>query len=323
MKQQDFENRYKQQWQQFENLLAFIHEKKASEEDLAEFTPLYRRMCQFSSLSKERKYSPHLVDYLNDLVLQGHQKLYTKKSSLTLNIIRFVVADFPITMRENQVYFWLAAALLYLPMLVMGLLVYFNAELIFSVMPADQVSSVESMYDPATRVLGREREADTDILMFGFYIKNNIGIGFRTFASGILFGLGSLFFLIYNGVSIGATAGHLTHLGYTETFYPFVVGHSSFELTAIAISGAAGLLLGWALIAPGQLTRLDSLRQAAKIAIKLVYGVILMLIIAAFLEAFWSSNTSIPITVKYSVGAMFWGLIIVYFLYSGRRKDWT
>ena len=69
-------------------------------------------------------------------------------------------------------------------------------------------------------------------MMFGYYIKNNIGISFRTFAGGMLFGLGSVFFLVYNGLAIGATAGHLTQAGFASTFYPFVAGHGSFELTA-------------------------------------------------------------------------------------------
>ena len=43
--------------------------------------------------------------------------------------------------------------------------------------------------------------------MFGFYIRNNIGIAFRTFASGIFAGLGSVFFLALNGVFIGVAAG--------------------------------------------------------------------------------------------------------------------
>ena len=30
--------------------------------------------------------------------------------------------------------------------------------------------------------------------MFGYYVMNNIGIAFQTFASGLLFGLGTLFF---------------------------------------------------------------------------------------------------------------------------------
>lgn len=319
MKQQDFEDRYQHEWRHFEVLLEAIRNNDVNEEGLAQFTPLYRRLCQLSSLSKARQYSPYLVDYLNDLVLLGHQRLYANNTSSAYNIIRFIVTDFPSAIRKNSVFFWLAMALFYLPTIIMALLVYFNPELIFSVMPAGQVSEIEFMYDPANNVIGRTREAETNILMFGFYIQNNIGIGFRTFASGILFGIGSLFFLIYNGVSIGATAGHLTHLGYTDTFFPFVCGHSAFELTGIAISGAAGLQLGWALIAPGQLTRLDALRRASATAITLVYGVILMLTIAAFLEAFWSSNTAIPISVKYVVALSFWSLVILYFLFSGRR----
>ncbi|WP_331351678.1 stage II sporulation protein M, partial [Cellvibrio sp. UBA7671] len=82
------------------------------------------------------------------------------------------------------------------------------------------------------------RESSTNIEMFGFYISNNIGVSFRTFASGILFGVGSIFFLVYNGLLMGAVSGHLTNAGFTETFFTFVVGHGSFELTAICISGA-------------------------------------------------------------------------------------
>ena len=41
--------------------------------------------------------------------------------------------------------------------------------------------------------------------MFGFYIFNNVRIGFQTFASGLVFGLGTILYLLYNGVFIGAT----------------------------------------------------------------------------------------------------------------------
>ncbi|MEO4017989.1 stage II sporulation protein M, partial [Pseudomonas rossensis] len=75
--------------------------------------------------------------------------------------------------------------------------------------------------------LGRsaERAASEDWVMFGYYIMHNIGIAFQTFASGLLFGLGSAFFLFFNGLMIGAVAGHLTHIGYGQTFWSFVVGH--------------------------------------------------------------------------------------------------
>jgi len=176
------------------------------------------------------------------------------------------------------------------------------------------------MYDPGAERLGRERQADTDLAMFGFYIQNNIGIGFKAIASGLTLGIGTIIVLIYNGISIGTVAGHLTALEFTDPFYSFVIGHSSFELTAIALSGAAGLKLGFSLLAPGHLSRLDSLHQAAKEAVQYVYGIAFMLLIAAFVEAFWSSKTTLPLEVKYSVGTVLGFVVIGYFLLLGRER---
>jgi len=157
-------------------------------------------------------------------------------------------------------------------------------------------------------------------VMFGYYIMHNIGIAFQTFASGLLFGLGSVFFLIFNGLMIGAVAGHLTYVGYGQTFWSFVIGHGAFELSAIALAGAAGLKLGWALVAPGRLPRAESLRLAARKSVLLICGVMLFLLIAAFIEAYWSSMTRPSYQTKYLVGAALWLLVVIYFVFAGRRR---
>ncbi|MGH8552673.1 MAG: stage II sporulation protein M, partial [Methylococcales bacterium] len=95
--------------------------------------------------------------------------------------------------------------------------------------------------------------------------------------------------------------------------------HGSFELTAIVISGMAGLNLGAALLRPGQLSRMASLKKASNSSMKMVYGVILMLVIAAFIEAFWSSKRAIDPIAKFQVGAALWAFVAVYFLFAGRR----
>jgi uncharacterized membrane protein SpoIIM required for sporulation len=156
--------------------------------------------------------------------------------------------------------------------------------------------------------------------MFGYYVMHNIGIAFQTFAAGLVFGLGSVFFLIFNGLIIGAVSGHLTEIGYGQTFWSFVIGHGAFELTAIALAGAAGLQLGWALIAPGQLTRGESLRLAARKSVQMLCGVMIFLLIAAFIEAYWSSTTVITPWVKYLVGAVLWLLVGTYLGFAGRNR---
>jgi uncharacterized membrane protein SpoIIM required for sporulation len=155
--------------------------------------------------------------------------------------------------------------------------------------------------------------------MFGYYIYNNIGLGFRTFAGGVLLGIGSAFMLVLNGVFIGAASGYLTARGFIETFYTFIAGHGAFELTGIVLAGVAGLKLGWAVVAPGRSSRVESLRQAAAGGVRLILGVAALLVLAAFIEAFWSSNRTIPADIKYAAGAIGWLLVSLYLTRAGRR----
>jgi len=193
-------------------------------------------------------------------------------------------------------------------------------EMVYSILDQNTVAKIESMYDPALEKFGRERQSDSDFLMFGYYIKNNIGIAFQCFAGGIIATLGTLFFIIYNGIFFGAIDGHIINVGYQETFYSFVAGHSSYELTGIVLSGAAGLQLGWAVISPGNYSRRQALINAGKKSMQLVYGAIFLLLIAAFVEAFWSSMSSIPSMTKYVVGIAGWILVVAYLTLMGRGR---
>ena len=322
MKQHLFEQRHTADWQRFSALLEQLEQGKAEAKACENFAAEYRHLCQHLALAEERGYSSHLIDQLQHLAMRGHQQFYRHRSHLGAQMIGFILAGFPQLVRRE----WrsvLAGCLLFFGSLItMGLLTWQFPELIYGLLDPAQVSDMERMYDPDARRIGRfsERDAADDWMMFGFYIMNNIGIAFQTFASGLLFGLGSLFFLLFNGLMIGAVAGHLTRIGYSETFWSFVIGHGAFELTAIAFAGAAGLKLGWALLAPGRLSRSEALRQTAKHSIQLVAGVIFFLTIAAFIEAFWSSMTYTTPTIKYIVGAALWLLVIVYFVFAGRHR---
>ena len=289
MKQSLFENRHKVEWERFSLTLDGLERGKKTS-GASSFPADYRRLCHQLALARERGYSSFLVDSLQQLALRGHQQLYRQRGQLGAKALAFILADFPRLVRE-QWHFVLAAGLLFFASLIgFALLVYWFPELIYNLIPAEQVRQMQEMYNPESGQLGRtpERAASEDWVMFGYYIMHNIGIAFQTFASGLLFGLGSAFFLVFNGLMIGAVAGHLTHIGFGQTFWSFVIGHGAFELTAIVLAGAAGLQLGWALIAPGRLRRAEALRTAARTSVGLICGVMLFLVIAAFIEAYWS-----------------------------------
>ncbi|RZI30700.1 stage II sporulation protein M [Pseudomonas orientalis] len=320
MKQSLFESRHQQQWQTFAEQLKQLERGKACE--VTDFPYHYRRLCQHLALAQERGYSSYLVDRLQQLALRGHQQLYRHRSQTTANVVAFILADFPRLVREQWCFVLIASLLFFGSLLGIALLVYLFPDLIYSIVSPQQVAEMQSMYDPAASRLGRaaERASSEDWMMFGYYVMHNIGIAFQTFAAGLLFGLGSVFFLVFNGLTIGAVSGYLSEIGYGQTFWSFVIGHGAFELSAIALAGAAGLQMGWSLIAPGPLARSESLRLAARKSVQMLCAVIVFLLIAAFIEAYWSSTTSIAPWIKYLVGSALWLLVAAYLIFAGRTR---
>ncbi|MGH1485562.1 MAG: stage II sporulation protein M [Cellvibrionaceae bacterium] len=327
MRQAEFERKYKSFWDTCRKNIALLNDKKArkefSDEELSAINSQlpsdYRSLCQHLAICKSRRYTPFLTDQLNILVKQGYDILYANKFHRTGQLLNFIYSGFPAVLQANLRFVGLAAALFLVPGILMWLASFFNEDMLYSLMDPANVRSLEHMYDPVNNKLGRERQADSDLMMFGFYIQNNIGISFRCFASGIFFGLGSIFFLVFNGLAIGGSAGHIANIGFSETFYPFVIGHGALELTAIVFSGAAGLKIGYALIAPGSYTRITALQIAAKEAIKIIYGSTIMLFIAAFIEAYWSSSSTLSITTKLSVGTVLW-ILVMYYCFVNRTR---
>lgn len=314
MKQQSFEQQHQKAWEDIERLL----EKPRSVENSSLCAEHYMQLCQQLALSKQRLYDASLVERLNKLVMRLYRELYRYRSESRLNLYTLFAREFPLALYRHRFFIVVALLVFVLPGVIAGLWVFFDDTAIYSILDFSDVRQIEQMYDPAASKFGRERESETDIMMFGFYIQNNISVAFRCFSAGLLLGIGTLFVLLFNGLHIGSVAGHLTRLDYVDTFYPFVVTHGAFELTAIVFSGAAGLKLGYVILNPGPYSRLSALRQAGREAIPMLYGIVLMLVIAAFIEAFWSSSASLPISVKYSVGGICWFLVLLY-CFSGRR----
>lgn len=314
MKQKTFEQLHQPTWDKIEQALKAPREANNS----SVLSDNYMLLCQHLALAKQRMYSNTLIERLNKLVLSVYREIYRYQRTSRFNFFAFFLKNFPLAIYQHRNFVWLSLFLFLVPGLISGLWIYLDEFAIYSVIDGPDVRSVEKMYDPAAEVFGRERESDTDIFMFGFYIKNNISIAFNCFAGGLVGGIVTVLVLIFNGLHIGSIAGHLTRLEYFDTFYPFVITHGSFELTAIVFSGAAGLKLGYSILNPGAFSRLTALKLAGRESVTMVYGIFLMLVIAAFIEAFWSSSSSIPNMVKYSVGAFCWLLVILY-SFSGRR----
>jgi len=326
MKQFDFEKKYSSFWNDLEeNVLtdfsSLTDVKSVSNNNSESFPEDYRLVCHHLSLARSRHYSPLLVERLEKLVMHAHQLFYKRKSHLLTSVLIYFTCDFARAVRKEWCWIMLSSVLFFGTFFGMLISLQYYPDMVYTVISGEQLAQMESMYDPSQEKIGRNQSASSDFQMFGFYIFNNTGIGLRTFASGLLFGVGTIITLIFNGLTIGGVAGYLTFIGYGSTFWPFVSGHSAMELSAIVLAGAAGFKLGFSIISPGRKSRLLSLRDNAKQAVYIMYGVAGMFVIAAFIEAYWSSMSDIPALIKYSVGIINWVLLLCYFIFVGRARD--
>lgn len=325
MRQVEFERRYAPLWQSFADWLEQRKKRKKGGETeteglgAADVPMVFRALCSHLALARDRQYSPFLVDRLNQLVLAGHQVFYGASTSWFNAPWQFLGTEFPATVRAERQLICLAGLLFFGPFIGIAVAIQLFPELAPLLLSPADMGLMESMYRPEVDRLGM-RESSTNVTMFGHYIWNNVRIGFQTFAGGMLLGLGSVFFLLYNGLYIGAILGYLTHIGLGPQIGSFVAGHSALELLAIVVSGAAGLKLGSALLAPGRRSRRRALVEHARIALKLMLGAALMFVAAALVEAFFSPLNLPDPTPKYLVGALMWVLLLAYFWRAGGRR---
>jgi uncharacterized membrane protein SpoIIM required for sporulation len=314
----DFEAAYAPLWTELEAVIRVAETKRKF--DGARLATLYRRVCEHLALAQARAYPIHLTQRLESLTQSAHRLIYRQHDYGLARFARLALVDFPEAVRAHRVYLLVSALMFVLPLLAAGWAAYRDPGFILHLLDASAVQQFDSMYSDSAESLGRTRSAGDDWQMFGFYIMHNIGIGFRCFAAGIFAGVGSAAVVVFNGVQIGAVGGYLIAAGHAENFCSFVITHSAFELTAIVLAGAAGLRLGYAWVAPGRYTRLESLRLAARHAVVIVYGVIGLLLVAAAIEAFWSSARWIAPAVKYGVGGACWVLVLAYLGWQGRPR---
>lgn len=326
MRQDAFVARHQGEWLAFEQWLDARGESARRARRSRELAALpdrdvparYRRLTQQLALAQRRGYSPQLVARLQALMQRGHAVLYRTPPVRWARVAEFFLAGFPRLVREEWRCMLAAAVLLYLPMVLVFAAIQWHPDLSSTLFSPEQLAQFERMYDPADPARKLGRDDGTDVAMFGFYVFNNVSIAFRTFASGALAAVGSIFVLVSNGLVIGGVAGHLQAVGHGDPFWRFVCGHSAFELTAIVIAGGAGLQIGLALLAPGQRRRVDALVEAGRRGALLCAGVFAMLVAAAFVEAFWSSIAWMPAAVKYGVAAVLWAVVGVWLGRGGR-----
>jgi uncharacterized membrane protein SpoIIM required for sporulation/uncharacterized RDD family membrane protein YckC len=260
--------------------------------ELPEFAARYREVAADLARARTYRASPPVLARLERLVASGHNALYRDERRTAGQVWRFLIAECPAAIIQTRRALLLAFLAFFLPAVAGYLLLKERPALAEEVLPTVMLERADAGVERQQQGKGYfEAEAEARPFMASAIMTNNLGVAFRCFAGGIFLGVGSLVLLAYNGLAMGALSGHYGNHGLLGYLWTFVVGHGVLELFAIWVAGAAGFLLGRAIIAPGDLTRGDALVLTGRVAMRMIGAVIILLVVAGLIEGFVSAST--------------------------------
>jgi uncharacterized membrane protein SpoIIM required for sporulation len=281
--------------------------------ELREFGLLYRQVAADLSAVRSDRASGTLEEYLNRLLSRAHNRIYSGRKAGFASVARFMAWEYPRIFRRLFP-FVLTSTLIFLAGAALGtLLTLARPEFMRLLLGPAMLETIDHHQMWTHSILSMKPQASTAIL------TNNIGVSFMAFAGGIAGGLGTLYFMFFNGLEMGVVSTACARAHMALDLFSFVAAHGALELPSIFIAGGAGLRLGAGLLFPGMLSRKDSLALAAKDAIRLLAGVVPLLFVAGMLEAFLSPSGA-PVGLKFAVGAVLLTGLGLWLAEGGRDK---
>ena len=306
-------------WQELQLLLFRLETTRPGRmvpEEVLRLGELYRAACADLMLAEAHDLPRETVAYLDALVGRAHNAVYRTRGFRWRDWAALVLDEVPRRLRADPL-LRVSALVFWGLFLLCGLLAAADPEFTRRVVGEQMVDQMEAMYDEP--LAGNKKMARNDAAMAGFYIWHNAGIGLGCYAQGLLLGIGTLYTLSSNAITLGAVFGHMARVPQGANFYTFVTAHGPFELTAIVFSGAAGLRLGSGLIITRGESRLASLRREAARSLPTAGVAVILFVLAAFLEGFVSAS-ALPFAFKATIAVASAALLLIYLLVPGRGR---
>ncbi|MEZ5346878.1 MAG: stage II sporulation protein M [Pyrinomonadaceae bacterium] len=308
----------KNNWQRLEELLAKTEGvsglRALPRVEVRELGELYRRSAADLAIARAETRDPKLISYLNSLVIRTHGKVYRAEAQGVSLVWKFFAEDFPRTFRETGSLIFLAFAL-FTGFGIASFILCYSDMNFADVMGLDSIRlSAESNQQWWLRLNDANQLGASEIL------TNNILVSFLAFAWGAFFGIGTIYVLITNGLMIGGVLGvcYRANPDFGNALVTFMVGHGVVELSCIFIAAGAGMMIGYSLINPGDLTRGEALKKNGIKAVQLAIGCACLLVIAGIIEGFLSPANIHP-AFKYGTGILTGIAMYGYLLFAGKN----
>ena len=271
----------------------------------------YRQLMSDLAIARRDFPDDQLTASLNALAARAHLRFYRAPAGSWRGLGRFFTVEFARRLRAAGGYLLVAALLLLVPA-AWAYVSALHSETLRAALVPPQLRAVMERGQTWTDLPPAARPA-----MAALIFTNNIRVSFFAFAGGVLFGAGTAYVLVANGLFIGAVLGAAQWYGVGLALGAFVSPHGYLELTLVVIAGAAGLMLGDALLRPGLRRRRDALTLAGRRSLALALGAAPLFVLAGLIEGLVSPS-GLPAEIKLALGPLVWASVMAGLLWLGR-----
>jgi uncharacterized membrane protein SpoIIM required for sporulation len=312
---QYFMKQHRSTWNQLEQILPLFAKspQKIKAQQIDQLTQLYKKAS--NHLAHMRTYHPQdeITFYLNQLVSQAHHAVFQEQYKSKHQLGYFFKIYFPLLILNRQRFILLAFALFMIGALSGFISIWTDPSNLYTVIP----KSIAGQIDP--NHIGSGLAELPHASVSAAIMSNNIRVAVFAFVGGITFGIATVYFMIYNGLLVGALAAVYWQAGKSYVFWAYILPHGIIELTAIFIAGGAGLYMGYKMFVPGQHPWRLQLIRTAKESVQLLMGTIPLFVIAGIIEGFITPS-ELSLGTKYAFAGGTLLLLAVYYMLGWLRR---
>ncbi len=287
-------------------------------DELDSFLLLYRQACADLAYIRTNFPNSRMEQYLNDLVASSHAQLTKVRSPPLRRVVDFYAKVFPSLFAKNVKFVGLAFVLFMSVAIISAVGMEYDREFFMDLSPMPESVLQERA---ARGSVGPNMDGFIAPIESSYIFVNNVQVGIMTYGMGIVLGLGTIFYLSINGLMLGVVCAFFVEKGLGVALMANILPHGILELTAIFICGGAGLMLGEAVVNPGELPRSQAIQKRGREATQLVAGSVLLFLIAGIIEGYFSFVETIAYETKLAFCIIPAGFLYLYLLRHIKRED--
>ena len=311
MRETSFIEQNKKKWDEFETIL------KQERRDPDKLSELFIQVTD--DLSYARTFYPNrsVKVYLNNLAQKIFRNIYRNRFSGWKAFFNFWLEELPLVIYEARNEFYVSLIVFFIAMGIGVLSSAYDPEFPKFILGDGYIEMIKTNIDNGDPMAVYKSGQQMD--MFLGITLNNLRVAFFTFLLGLFASIGTVGFLLYNGIMVGTfqyffLQMNADHPGVLRESLLTIWMHGSLEIPAIIIAGAAGVSLGKGLLFPGTYTRFQAFQLSARRGLNVMLGITPVIILAAFIESFLTRYTDLPDAVRIFFILFCFAFIIGYFI---------